>query len=249
MTIFIPSGDIAQRKGISLDADKSRYLTSVLRSREGDAVTVIDGKGKAYTASITGISNKSVIIDIIAEVPLHTESSSHLVLCQGILKGEKMDLVIQKVTELGIKEIIPVITERCLVKETRKLRRWRKIAEEAAEQCGRAVVPSMHEPINFKELVMGDWSGGTGANPKGLIFWEQGGLPLTEALKKLKESSSSPAPITSLFIGPEGGFAAEEIRLAEEKGLIRATLGKRILRAETAAVVSVALLQFLLEEQ
>jgi 16S rRNA (uracil1498-N3)-methyltransferase len=154
-----------------------------------------------------------------------------------------MDLVIQKTTELGIKGIIPLITERSLIRETRKVNRWRKIAEEAAEQCGRAFIPVVHEPKELHSMF---------AVPhpmKGLVFWEGGGLALSEATTQIIHM---PAPLPDnstvhLIIGPEGGLASEEVKLAEDSGLVRTTLGRRILRAETAAIAAVALIQYLFE--
>ncbi|WP_333652773.1 16S rRNA (uracil(1498)-N(3))-methyltransferase [Dissulfurispira sp.] len=256
MRIFVPPEDIAKKEGIKLNVDKSHYLISVLRCKKGDVITIIDGKGKAYEAGVAEIAKKHVFINILREMALYTESALNLILCQGILKGEKMDLVIQKATELGVKEIIPLITERCIVKETRKVKRWQKIAEEAAEQCGRTVIPTVHEPIQFNEFLEGQDNEKKGvmeywSNEKmnGLIFWEEGGISLKEAVLKISPSPIHPftdSPI-HLFVGPEGGFTVEEVKLPEEHGLIRTTLGKRVLRAETAAIVSVALVQFLLE--
>jgi 16S rRNA (uracil1498-N3)-methyltransferase len=242
LRIFVPSEDIAKKEGIKLNADKSHYLISVLRCKKGNIITIIDGRGNAYEAAIADISKDNVFINVINEIQLDTESSLNLILCQGILKGEKMDLVIQKTTELGVKEIIPFITDRCIVKETRKVKRWQKIAEEAAEQCGRTVVPTVHEPIQFNEFLEGQ-------GIEGFIFWEEGGISLKEAVLKISPLPIHPftdSPI-HLFVGPEGGFTDEEVRLSEEHGLIRTTLGKRTLRAETAAIVSVALVQFLFE--
>ncbi|MFO0752381.1 MAG: 16S rRNA (uracil(1498)-N(3))-methyltransferase [Thermodesulfovibrionales bacterium] len=249
MTIFVPPEDIAKRTGIILSADKARYLSSVLRRKTGDILTVIDGRGRAYAAVVSSLSKGAAAIDITGEVSLNTEPSIPLVLCQGVLKGEKMDMVVQKTTELGVREIVPVISERCLVKETRKVKRWQKIAEEAAEQCGRAVVPLVREP---RELL----SACEEREGTGLLFWEQGGMPLREALAKVRErrgthglSEAGPFPPSplSLFVGPEGGFSRAEVERAEERGLVRTTLGKRILRAETAALVSVALVLHLIE--
>ncbi|RJR07187.1 16S rRNA (uracil(1498)-N(3))-methyltransferase [Candidatus Parcubacteria bacterium] len=242
LRIFVPPEDIVKKEGIKLNADKSHYLISVLRCKKGDAISVIDGKGKAYEAEVAEIAKKHVFINIVRETALDTESPLNLILCQGILKGEKMDLVIQKTAELGIKEIIPLITERCIVKETRKVKRWQKIAEEAAEQCGRTVIPTIHEPVEFRLLFTVHCS----QQMNGFIFWEEGGLSLKDAILKLAIHPSAYPPIY-LFVGPEGGFTAEEVKLSEEHGLIRTTLGKRVLRAETAAIVSVALVQFLLE--
>ncbi|BCB97182.1 ribosomal RNA small subunit methyltransferase E [Dissulfurispira thermophila] len=257
MRIFVPPEDIAKREGIKLNADKSHYLISVLRCKKSDIISVIDGKGKAYEAVISDISKDNVFIDVINEIQPGTESSLNLILCQGILKGEKMNLVIQKTTELGVKEIIPLITERCIVRETRKVKRWQKIAEEAAEQCGRTMIPTVHEPIQFNELFKGEvyskfevverWGIG---KMNGFIFWEKGGISLKEAVLKISPSHLHPFTSSSihLFVGPEGGFTAEEVRQSEDYGLIRTSLGKRILRAETAAIVSVALVQNIIEQ-
>lgn len=248
MTIFIPPDDIAKRHNIRLSADKSHYLLSVLRCSKGDRVSVIDGKGRAYDAEIAMISKKEVFIDITGEVIMDTESPLNLILCQGVMKGERMDIAVQKATELGIKEIIPVITERCIVKEIgrSKIKRWRKIAEEATEQCGRTIIPEIHEPIQLNKFLE-YWSN---EKMSGLIFWEGGGLALKEAIKRLLSSPTLRNSITPIFllVGSEGGFTAEEVGLSEEHGLIKTSLGKRILRAETAAIVSTALVQFLLSD-
>ncbi len=242
MTIFIPPQDISRQKGIRLSADKSRYLTTVLRAKKEDAISVIDGKGKTYAARIAEIVKRDVYVDIVREVPVDTESAVRLILCQGILKGEKMDLVIQKATELGVKGIVPLVTERCLVRETRRVKRWSKIAEEAAEQCGRAFIPEIHEPTALHA-----WLESCGSSPmRGLVFWEEGGLPLSEAIGKAGRTPAD-SPF-HLLVGPEGGLASEEVERAAAHGFIKATLGKRILRAETAAIVAVALVQFLIGE-
>lgn len=237
--IFIRPEDISKREKIRLAADKSHYLISVMRCREGDPVSILDGAGKAYEAVIAEISGKKVFATITSEIPIDSESPLNLVLCQGILKGEKMDLVIQKATELGVKEIVPLITERVVVRETRKTKRWLKIAEETVEQCGRAVIPAFHEPVSFRNFLKDI---GPGVN--GFIFWEEGGFPLNEAIRKISPISVS-LPLY-IIIGPEGGFSAAEVKAAEDNGLIRTTLGKRILRAETAAIASVALVEHLI---
>lgn len=246
MRIFVPPEDIAKKEGIKLNSDKSHYLISVLRSKKGDRIEVIDGKGKAYEAEIVEISRGNVFVDITGEISADTESILNLIICQGILKGEKMDLVIQKATELGVKEIFPIITERCIVRETRKTKRWQKIAEEAAEQCGRTVIPEVHEPIDISSL----FTVHSLPQMNGFIFWEEG-LPLKEAIINIRGQGASfdmlRAPIF-LVVGPEGGLTSEEVQLAEGYGLIRASLGKRILRAETAAIVAIALVQGMIED-
>lgn len=241
MKIFIPPEDISRKKAIRLSEDKSHYLLSVLKKKVGDSISVIDGRGRCYEATISYVNKRDVFIDIASEVFLDSESFLNIILCQGILKGEKMDIVVQKATELGIKEIVPLYTERCVVRKTSKVKRWQKIAEEASEQCGRAYIPKICEPIDIKSFLL-SLNGGF----NGFVFWEEGGLPLKDAFAKVIDLIRLPI---YLIIGPEGGLTYDEVRLAEEKRFIRTTLGKRILRAETAAIVSIALIQFLGEEK
>ncbi len=237
MTIFIPPEVIAKRHHIKVPLEKSRYLLSVLRCKKGDAVTVIDGRGSAYSAEIVSVVKKDVFIDITGEFLLDAELPARLTLCQGLLKGEKMDLVIQKATELGVAEIVPLVTERTIVKETRKVKRWHTIAEEAAEQCGRAVVPLVRDPEKLEDILNRE-------KMNGLLFWEGGGKALAEAMGVIDSSRT-----VHIFIGPEGGFTAAEVRKAEGQGIVRATLGKRILRAETAAIAAIVLIAAMIDSR
>jgi len=237
MTIFIPPEIIAAKQHVKVPHEKSRYLLSVLRCKEDDAVTVIDGIGGAYEARIVSIIKKDVFIDITGELSLNSELPVPLTLCQGLLKGEKMDLVIQKATELGVAEIVPLVTERSIVKETRKVKRWHTIAEEAAEQCGRAVVPLVRDPEKLNDILDGE-------KVNGLLFWEGGGRALSEAMGVIDSGRTA-----HIFIGPEGGFTAAEVRKAEGHGIVRTTLGKRILRAETAAIAAIALIAAMIDSR
>lgn len=255
--LFLPISD--ESKLINVTGEKAHYLTKVLRCREGDTIEVLDGKGKSFQCVIRGLSRKEVKAEIISIQPYDTESPLNLVLLQGLLKGEKMELIIQKTTELGIKEIYPVITERSQVRETGKILRWRKIAEDASRQSGRTVIPLIHEPVEYtdalfmineeyKKFLITTDSEVMNYNLKGFIFWERGGITLKEALSKISSPLHCDIPLPIyLLIGPEGGFTVEEVRQAEESGLVAVSLGKRILRAETAAIVSTALIQFSLE--
>ncbi|NTU42869.1 MAG: 16S rRNA (uracil(1498)-N(3))-methyltransferase, partial [Nitrospirales bacterium] len=207
---------------------------------------------------VSAVMKRDVFVDILEEKEMETELPFHLTLCQGILKGDKMDLVIQKVTELGVGEILPVITERSVVRETRKIARWQKIAEEATEQCGRTVIPVVHEPVELGRLLEGQNKLGSRVqgpdNPhhalRGLVFWEGGGLHLRDAISTVMPPSLQDSNVPFfILIGPEGGLTLQEVQAAEEKGFVRASLGSRILRAETAAIISVSLVQFLLGER
>jgi len=217
--------------------EKAHYLFSVLRCKPDDCIIVTDEKGRSYTAQILSASKREVTIDITGDYIMNTESSLHIVLIQGLLKGEKMDFVIQKTTELGVSTIIPVITERSQLRETRKHPRWKKIAEEASRQSGRTKIPEIFEHYSFKDIFTapGLLSG------KGIIFWEQGGEALPAVANKLSHTDK-----IFLLIGPEGGFSEGEVLFASERGLFTATLGSRILRAETASIAAVSIIQFAL---
>ena len=240
MRIYLSPELITQRSGIVLPPDKSRHLATVLRCAEGDEISVIDGKGRSYLARVAAILKRDIRIDILREVPVDTEPRVCMVLCPALLKGDKTDYVMQKATELGVKEIIPLITERCQVRESRRSARWRKIAEESAEQCGRAVIPVIDEPLAFDAFLKKSAADG---QPGGLIFMEDGGLQPDEALSR----TCSAGQRIFILIGPEGGFSPAEAAKAEQTGFCRATLGNSILRADTAAIAAVALTRFLAE--
>jgi len=259
--IFLPASDIKDNR-ISITDEKAHYITSVLRCKKEDELTIFDGKGDCFRTTILKIDKREVITEVIERFPCNTESPLNITFVQGLLKGEKMDMVIQKTTELGVKGIMPVITERSQLRETRKISRWRKIAEEASRQSGRGVVPIVHDPMEFKEFFSKQTSinysprsplikGGIkeespltkeGIKGVGLIFYEEGGMKISDAVSSLIPRPSS----LFVFIGPEGGFTRGEVTLAEEKGLLVTSLGRRILRAETAAISAVTLVQFLL---
>lgn len=245
--IFFPVTHIKDNR-MSITNEKAKYLTSVLRCRKGDDLIVFDGKGTCLKTKILNTNKKEVTVEVLEKFPCDTESHINIILVQGLLKGEKMDMVIQKTTELGINEIMPVITERSQLRETRKAARWRKIAEEASRQSGRSMIPLIHEPMRFSDCIS-SLSRHPSPPLNGLLFYEEGGMKLSEAIQKITIQDKNivhPASLPiHLLIGPEGGFTKEEVTLTKEKGLFIASLGKRILRAETAAISVVTLIQFL----
>lgn len=259
--LYYPVAEIEDNK-ISITGDKARYLTSVLRCKNGDELIVFDGKGSCLKTRIVKTDRKEVGVEVLEEFPCEADSPVNIVLVQGLLKGEKMDLIIQKTTELGVNEIIPCMTERCQVRGTRKVNRWRKIAAEASRQSGRSFIPVIHEPLDFKNIFTVNSSL---EKLYGLIFYEEGGMGLSQAVQqkriqdsgfRMNDTGSNKIPqkhelhhVSSqmyIVIGPEGGFTREEIAFAKEKGLFVVSFGKRILRAETAAISAVTLMQFLL---
>ncbi len=247
--IYLPKTNIVDNT-ISITDEKARYLISVLRCKKGDELTVFDGEGKCFKTTIIKSEKKEITAEVTEKFLCDIESPIDIILVQGLLKGEKMDLVIQKATELGVKEIVPVVTGRSQLRETKKITRWRKIAGESSRQSGRSLVPVIHEPVEFEQFLPSCFAS---SMTHGFIFYEEGGLKLSEAVESLKKIED---PIPSLvkgggkeliiIIGPEGGFTKEEIAFAEAKGFFVISLGKRILRAETAAITAVALAQFLL---
>lgn len=236
--IFLPSIPAKEHTGsVRITGENARYIISVLRLGTGDDLTLLDPEGNQYRAEIKQTGRNNLLVELKETLSPQKEPATGIILLQGILKGRKMDLIVQKATELGVKEIIPLITERAQIRETRKQERWRKIALEASRQSGRAVVPEVKRPVKIDEF-FNSFKGPV----RGFIFWEQGGMSLNEAFTPAKER------LVYVAVGPEGGFTGEEVRLAEQGGLVRTTLGNRILRAETAAVSAVTLVQFLVGE-
>ena len=231
---------LADRGPVSVEilAEEFGYAKNVLRARTGDGVLLFDGKGRQARGVIAGILPDRLVVLIVEIAGSMKESTLSILLLPAILKGQKMDFVIQKAVELGVARIKPLITGRTEVGETRKLDRWRKISMEAARQCGRCLVPPVDGPETFRRYFEAGPppSGADG----GIIFWEGGGAGLKALSERLRGAKR-----IAVAVGPEGGFSAEEAGLAAEKGFYVATLGPRILRAETAAILSVGLVQFL----
>jgi 16S rRNA (uracil1498-N3)-methyltransferase len=269
LRIFLPVINLSGNQ-VSISGEKARYLATVLRCATGDELIVFGGRGNCLRTRILRVDRREVLAEVLQEFDCNMESPLNIVLVQGLLKGQKMDMVIQKATELGVKEVQPVITQRSQLRDTRKVARWKKIAEEASEQSGRNVVPIIHEPIGFNDFLLVPTIRHSPRSLRGCIFYEEGGMKISEAGEELKQSLQKSIadlrttnPPSSTFtkggtrgitetvgffvvIGPEGGFTKEEITAAENKGLIVTTLGKRILRAETAALSAITLVQFLL---
>ena len=218
---------------ILIDTDDVNHITRVLRLGEGDELLVCDSRGTDYEAKISEISDKSIICDIISENKSKTEADLELTLYQGIPKGYKMDLIIQKTTELGISKIVPVEMQSCVVKlenrkaEEKKVSRWQKIAEEAAKQSGRGKIPEISMPVTLKEAV------------EEMASLDLAFVPYEcedkNLLKPLLQANAG-AKTAGFLIGPEGGFDASEIEMIKDKGILPVTLGKRILRTETAGL-------------
>lgn len=230
---------------IIIDSEDAKHIKKVLRLDVGDTVTVCDGAGTDYTTKISAIEQNKIICDIMNSVKCDTEPRINITLYQGIPKASKMDYIIQKNTELGICNIVPVRLSRCVAKvedgasESKKIDRWQKIAYEAAKQSGRGIIPEIKSPMSLDEVL-------EAVRNDDLVFvpyeCEEDG-----SLKRLIENNADAKNI-SFIIGPEGGFDITEIEKIKSAGIKTITLGKRILRTETAAEAVVSMLMYAYNE-
>jgi len=245
---YAPPADFApDEKSATLGTEETRHLRDVLRLRSGEEIYVFDGAGREFHCAVETVARDSTALRVISEVePTRPESPLDLTLAIALLKHEKFDLVIQKLTELGVKSIAPLDTERAEVRlkenhdAQKRVTRWRRIALEAAKQTGRAFVPEILPPLSFSVLFERPAEESTSADSVlRLMFAERAGTSLAEATRSFAEQ---PTKIVAL-VGPEGGWSDAEIELARERGWKIVTLGGRTLRAETAAIVVASLLQ------
>ena len=222
------------------------HIKNVLRMRPGEQICVSSSRdGLEYRCEIREISSEEVTADIMWAEDGAAELSSQIYLFQGLPKGDKMELIIQKAVELGVHEIIPVASRRCVVKldakkEAAKLKRGSAISESAAKQSKRLLIPRIREVMSFKEAV-------ACAEDMDIRLFP---YELAKGMEHTREliSSIGPGKKIAVFIGPEGGFAGEEAEYAREHGLEPITLGKRILRTETAGLAVLSVLMYQLEE-
>lgn len=243
MRFFVVEPEQIKGELVYLTGEDVHHIKRVLRLRPGDELQVLDGKGRAYRVLLTEVGLTQVVGRIQESWLRESEPLSRLTLVQGLPKGEKMEVIVQKCTELGISRLIPVRTRYSVVdwdeaKAASRVERWRKIAREAAKQCGRSSVPVI-EPVQ-------DWAEVLGAERHPsclrLMPWEE------EKERHLRDAlrERQPGEGVVIFIGPEGGFSPEEVALAREEGVVTVTLGPRILRTETAGPAVVAMILFAL---
>lgn len=218
----------------SVSESDHAHITRVLRLGPGDPITVFDEKSFEYEGRIKNISTRNIEVEVLDSRRAGAEPELELNLFQAILKGNKMDRVVKETTQLGVSGIFPVVSQRTLVRSTAKVARWNRIALESTKQCGRTTPPRVAEPADFASSL--DAASGSEIR---IILHENP----TDSLGNYMASRDRRAGSINIFVGPEGGFSKEEISLARENGYAPLGLGKRILRAETASVVGVALLQ------
>lgn len=208
---------------LRLPAGEAHHVRKVLRGRVGDRLEVVDGGGNLFRAEL--LDGSEVRVLEVLEAPAEGEEGVEISLYQAVPKGGRMDLVVEKTTEVGATEIVPLLTGRGLVSPRGgKVERWRRVAEAAARQSLRRRVPDVREPVPFAEAVRSVGEGG-------VVLHNAAGL------ERLEDALGSRV---ALFVGPEGGWEKGELRLAEEEGLVFAGLGPFRLRSETAGIVAVA---------
>lgn len=224
---------------MSIQGQDARHISRVLRLQVSDDLILVAPDGSAGIAKITSIGIDEVILQLVETIIEDKEAPVHIYLAQGLPKSDKMDYIVQKAVELGVRGIYPMAAEHCVVqydqaKQRARRERWQKIAVEAAKQCGRAVVPVV-EPVASLASIL------AGVDPETIVmmlYEGQAAQGLKQALAEKRGKSYL------LLIGPEGGFSTKEVALCENHGVSVVTMGPRILRTETAALAGVAIVMY-----
>lgn len=229
---------------VMIEGNDVNHIRNVLRMKRGERVRISTDLGKNYFGNIVEISDNFVLVDLVEECVDGTELSNKIYLFQGLPKSDKMELIIQKAVELGAYEVIPVAMKNCVVKldekkAKNKVARWQEIAKSAAKQSKRSLIPSVQMPLSYKEAV-------AMAEELDVVLVpyenERGMMATRRIIEQILPEQS-----IGIFIGPEGGFAEDEIALAKEKQMKIISLGKRILRTETAGLATMSILMYHLE--
>lgn len=229
--------DFSPDEIILLDGERARHIAKSLRMGKGDMLTVTDGEGVDYGCVIEEVTKETVTLKVCYKQASDSEPTCSVTIYQGNPKGSKLEDVIQKCTELGAVKIVPVLTARSVSRPDeksvkKKTERYRKIALEAAQQSGRGTVPEIAEMQTLANAAKADES------EVKIVFYEGGGEPLRDIIKPETKS-------VSVYIGPEGGFEKSEVELLCAAGAFKATLGKRILRTQTAPVAALSAIMLL----
>ncbi|MFP4697878.1 MAG: 16S rRNA (uracil(1498)-N(3))-methyltransferase [Eubacteriales bacterium] len=240
---FVDKNQIEESQ-IMLNGSDVNHIKNVLRLEKNDKIIICDGQGNDYYCIINTVTNDKIIAKIDDVYSTKSELKSQIYLFQGLPKKDKMDLIVQKAVELGVYKIIPVNTKRTIVKfdaekQNKKIQRWKIIAEAAAKQSGRGIIPKINTIMSYKKAL--DYATSLGVN---LIPYEKAkNINKTRSIINNIDSKS-----IGVFIGPEGGFEEDEIDQAISFGVTPISLGKRILRTETAGLALLSALMISLEE-
>ena len=235
---FLPPGSLSG-DAVSIEGPRAHRLAKVLRLRAGDEITLFDGGGTDVVVRLDAVRDRAIVATVVDRLPGPAESPSAVHLYQSITKGERFEWLVEKATEIGVARIVPLVTDRAVVKtagEGNRVDRWRGIAVEAAEQCGRSVVPVVEAPVSFDEAL---------ATAPGIILlpYESADHLAPNVATVLHERIDDlyAAAAVSILIGPEGGYDPAEVERATAAGAVVVTLGQRVLRSETAGLVAATL--------
>ena len=227
---------------VTIQQSEAHHIKNVLRLRPGDRIKLFDGTGFEYEAVIRKMSAAKVDVEILNKVRAIMRSGTQIMIAQAFLKEKKMDDLVRKLCELGVARWIPFFSQRSIARPdpsrlAGRTRRWHRIAAEALKQCRRIDLPEIAGALSFEEVL--DFSKTCDLN---IVFWENESTPLNSAIES---NATHPIRKILLMLGPEGGFTQQEIETAEQSGFFLAGLGPRILRAETATLAAVTLVQYL----
>jgi len=218
---------------LSLNKEQSRHLRTVLRVQPGDSLELFDGAGRTCCASITQVEKNAIFISACGQPLLHPGPACAITLFACISKGKRMDWTVEKATEIGVARIVPVISERTIVRLSQadgenRTERWRRVAEDAARQCGTAWIPEISAPLSFAQTlaILSE------SSPVFTAALTKEALPLRDAIRRYPE----PPPVAGWLVGPEGDFTAAELELLHRHPTHFVSLGANILRAETASL-------------
>ena len=222
---------------VVLTGPDAAHMCKSLRMKPGDTVTLCDTKGFDYRCVVQRLSPEEAALTIIDKYQCENEPSLSVILYQGLPKGEKMDWIVQKAVELGVSQIVPVRMERCVSRPDgksaqKKADRWQKIAVEAAKQCGRGIRPQVCPPVDFQQALA------QAVQAQAFLFCYEGG---GESVARFVTRETK---TVAVWIGPEGGFSLPEVEAVQSAGGVPITLGKRILRTETAPLAALSVIMY-----
>lgn len=240
---FVEQSQIGQ-DSIVITGQDAHHIKNVLRMRQGEEILISDGEKMEYNCTVAELNEEEVVVNILSSGESGIELPSRIYLFQCLPKSDKMELIIQKAVELGVHEIVPVASSRCVVKldakkEAGKIKRWQGIAESAAKQSKRMLIPQVHSVMRFADALKYAEEMDVKLIPYELATGMAGTRELIQSIQ--------PGQSVAVFIGPEGGFDESEVLQAKEAGVLPITLGKRILRTETAGFTVLSILMYHLE--
>lgn len=229
---------------VTIENEDVKHIKNVLRLKCGEKVRISSNSGENYFGEIDTLADRMVLVHILEEHAANTELPNKIYLFQGLPKSDKLEFIIQKAVELGACEIIPVAMKNCVVKldekkASAKQTRWQEIAKSAAKQSKRSIIPTVRKPLSYREAL----EAAAALDVRLVPYENERGMAATkEAVEAVRPGQS-----IGIFIGPEGGFAEDEIALAKERGMQLVSLGRRILRTETAGLAMLSILMYYIE--